>query len=140
MIHQAWKDNEERECRKCKEVKPILDFPTAGIKRNRHYRRRVCNGCYTKNKRHYRSKQRTWLNEYKSTLSCIKCGYSKKTNSNFVTYALQFHHPRADKEFEVSNGAHRGMAKAKILGEINKCVVLCCRCHAEIHFNSPNEI
>ena len=140
MIEKTWDDNEERECRICNVVKPILEFPTAGIKRNRQYRRRVCNDCYTKNKALHRTKQRAWLNEYKSTLSCKKCGYSKKTHLNFTTSALQFHHPRADKEFEVSNGAHRGMAKKKILSEINKCVVLCCRCHAEIHFNSHNEI
>lgn len=140
MINQMWNDTEQRECKECKTVKPILDFPTSGVKRNREYRRRLCKACYNEYKRHYRSKHRAWLNEYKSTLACTKCGYSKKTNNNFTTYALQFHHPRADKEFSVSNGTHRGMSHDKILREINKCVVLCCRCHAEIHFNSPNEI
>tara|TARA_R100001443_G_scaffold114946_2_gene131789 strand:+ start:718 stop:1140 length:423 start_codon:yes stop_codon:yes gene_type:complete len=140
MIIQTWDDNDERKCRSCQKVKPILEFPTAGIKKNRQYRRRICNTCYVKNKNHYRVKQRAWLNKYKSELSCEKCGYSSKTHRNFTTSALQFHHPRADKEFEVSNGAHRGMSKEKILSEINKCVVLCCRCHAEIHFNPNNEV
>jgi hypothetical protein len=128
-----YKETDVRVCKVCKKELPITKFPTAGTNKGVNYKRHKCNKCYVKNKTHRRIAQRKWLNEYKETLACIKCGYSKNTHPNFTTGALQFHHAKDDKEFMISNGAARGMAKEKILNEINKCIVLCCRCHAEIH-------
>ncbi len=122
-----------RKCKECKETFPILNFPTAGKKNGVEYRRDKCSTCDVKTKQHRRGAQRQWLNEYKEQLECAKCGYSKSTHESFDVSALQFHHARDNKDFMVSNGAARGMSKKKLLNEINKCIVLCCRCHAEIH-------
>ncbi len=57
---------------------------------------------------------------------CMTCGYSKYTGS------LDIHHldPNIkDKNFDCL----RGWCKERILAEIEKCVLLCRNCHAEVH-------
>lgn len=62
--------------------------------------------------------------EYKGG-KCEKCAYDKCIS------ALEFHHPEPDgKDFSISNGSY-GWESVK--REIEKCVLLCCRCHREIH-------
>ena len=70
----------------------------------------------------------------KTKWACAKCGYSKATHPNFTASALQFHHPQDNKSFAIGDAGHRGYSKERIRKEINKCVCLCCRCHAEIHY------
>jgi hypothetical protein len=124
----------KRECRGCGKVADLTSFPSAGIKNNLKYYRRKCQQCYGKNKVHRRVVLRKWMKEYKGHLSCTKCGYSKETHPSFKVQALQFHHTHDNKEHEISNMVHRGFAKETILKEIDKCVVLCSRCHTEAHF------
>jgi len=64
--------------------------------------------------------------EYKGG-ACEKCGYNKcKT-------ALVFHHKEPDgKDFSVaSKGYTRSWERVK--KELDKCMLLCSNCHAEIH-------
>jgi len=57
---------------------------------------------------------------------CKICGYSK------CSRALVFHHNNIDeKEFQLSNKWQ--LPWEKIEKELNKCSLLCCRCHEEIH-------
>ena len=63
--------------------------------------------------------------EYKGG-KCERCGYNK------CMRALSFHHldPK-QKDFQIS-GAH--CRKWDIVQkELDKCILLCCNCHAEIH-------
>lgn len=46
---------------------------------------------------------------------------------------LTFHHT-GEKNFEISEFADNGASKAKILAEIEKCIVLCANCHMIEHF------
>ena len=89
----------------------------------KYYRCKKCrSGNVTKHRR--RLKQRAV--EYKGG-SCQICGYNK-TNS-----ALAFHHimPEA-KEFAISGkGITRSWKKLKL--ELNKCIMVCHNCHAEVH-------
>ena len=55
------------------------------------------------------------------------CGYNKCPD------ALQFHHVGDDKYENVSIMAGRGNSYSKLRTEIEKCVVVCANCHAEIH-------
>jgi len=65
--------------------------------------------------------------EYKGSV-CARCGYAK------CPAALVFHHPDPDgKDFGISsNGVSRSFAKCK--PEIEKCIMLCSNCHAEVHY------
>lgn len=73
----------------------------------------------------YRTRM-AWLNSFKTT--CGRCGYAA------CTRALHFHHKNgADKDGVLSEMVHKGVARAKILAEIAKCVLLCANCHSEEH-------
>ena len=59
---------------------------------------------------------------------CGICGYNRDCPS-----AYSFHHrDPASKKFEVST---RGLLARweELIAEVRKCVLLCCRCHAEVH-------
>ena len=69
-----------------------------------------------------------WYYDYKSKLSCIRCGFSHPA-------ALDFHHrDRGDKEFDPSR-MRDSTNKKKFLLEIEKCDVLCANCHRIHHYN-----
>ena len=56
---------------------------------------------------------------------CAICGYGRCSQS------LHFHHvDPGHKRLEL--GSHRGAALATFLLEIDKCVLLCANCHAEV--------
>lgn len=57
---------------------------------------------------------------------CAICGYDKCPS------ALDFHHTNpSDKKFVVSV-RNMGLTDERLVDEINKCILLCCRCHREI--------
>lgn len=59
---------------------------------------------------------------------CLICGYNRE-----CSVAFSFHHrDPACKSFEVSK---RGLLRRmeELLAEVRKCVLLCCRCHSEVH-------
>jgi predicted DNA-binding protein YlxM (UPF0122 family) len=64
--------------------------------------------------------------EYKGG-KCVKCGYNKYIG------ALEFHHlDPTVKDFTISNSGHcRSWEKVK--DELDKCILVCSNCHAEIH-------
>lgn len=133
-----------RDCKGCGVNFPMWFFPLSNGKlkdRNgQFYRRHRCgengNSCYHGHKKDLpnskRAKQKM-LREYKMSCSCKTCGYSKKTHTRFSTWALDFHHHRKNKKFNVGNMIRDGYSWKSILKEISKCVVICCRCHVEIH-------
>lgn len=67
---------------------------------------------------------------------CIFCGYDR------CQAVLDFHHlDESTKEFGISkDGIMRSLAK--ILKELNKCVLVCSNCHREIHAGilQPSEV
>jgi len=74
---------------------------------------------------HKQKKKRT-LVEYKGG-KCQVCGYDKCISN------LSFHHKNPhEKEMSISTALpSRGMDYLK--KEADKCVLLCCRCHGEVH-------
>lgn len=136
----------ERTCKGCGVTFPMEIFPLSnGKKKDRNgqfYRRHRCgengNSCYHGHKRDLpcekRAKQRR-LRDYKENCSCSAkgCGYSKETHIGFSTWALDFHHHRKNKKFNVGNMIRDGYSWDNILKEIKKCIVLCNRCHTESH-------
>ena len=69
----------------------------------------------------------SWFIEYKSELSCEKCGEKKVA-------CLDFHHINGkNKDFNLGQVKSWGWGKEKIRKELSKCVVLCANCHRKIH-------
>jgi len=58
--------------------------------------------------------------------SCVVCGYDR------CEKALSFHHLHS-KEHQPSTMFISKLAKPDIISELNKCVLVCNNCHAEIH-------
>lgn len=57
--------------------------------------------------------------------SCVVCGYSKSIR------ALHFHHlDSSKKDFTISG---KSLSWDKIKNELDKCILVCANCHAEIH-------
>lgn len=71
-----------------------------------------------------------WFKEYKSNLSCQKCGEDHPA-------CIVFHHrnPKT-KQFQISSAVGRAFGKNTILAEIEKCDVLCANCHAKVHWKA----
>jgi ribosomal protein L32E len=74
------------------------------------------------NRRRHREK---WT-EYKSSLSCKKCGFSHPA-------VIDFHHPDGH-EIKVSDYVRNHQWK-KAYAESKKCEVLCANCHRIHHYN-----
>lgn len=72
---------------------------------------------------------RKWWKDYKSTLSCIKCGENHPA-------CISFHHrDQSEKEVNLSEAAcNRGWGKERIMKEVEKCDILCSNCHRKIHW------
>ena len=73
----------------------------------------------------WQMRQAQQIREYKIKLGCSVCGYNK------CGKALDFHHLKGDKNFNISLG--KGKSFKTLLKEAKKCVVLCKNCHAELH-------
>lgn len=71
--------------------------------------------------------------EYKGG-KCEKCGYNK------CPAALTFHHiDPNEKDFGISsNGYSRSFEKCK--PELDKCMLLCMVCHAELHYEEDEKV
>lgn len=70
--------------------------------------------------------------EYKGG-ACINCEYNK------CPAAMIFHHPDPnEKDFAISaGGITRSFDKLKV--ELDKCILLCSVCHAEIHYEEDEK-
>ncbi len=75
---------------------------------------------------HTRQIIKKWALEYKGT-KCSRCGYDK------CIEALEFHHrDMTQKEFSISDRNIK-LEWEPIRQELDKCDLLCCNCHREIH-------
>lgn len=128
-----------KKCTKCEEELPDKAFAKNRTKKDGLAS--CCKSCQSEYRKDYyrRNKEKVksriasrqkqiyeWFKEYKSNLSCEKCGF------NDHIAALDFHHI-ANKERNISAMASQGFAKETIIEEIDKCEVLCKNCHAIEH-------
>jgi hypothetical protein len=87
----------------------------------------MCGACRTKIRRH-----RAKLAAVKFMGGrCVKCGWSE----NIV--ALQFHHVRGRKKFEIGMVGNKSWEVIK--KELKKCILLCNNCHSIVHSNRNKE-
>lgn len=91
---------------------------------------------YSKNRAVYKARAverrrrvRAWFVEYKSSLSCARCGENHPA-------CIDFHHrDPAQKIRDVAEMASCSYSKEKILAEVAKCDILCSNCHRKLHWD-----
>lgn len=76
--------------------------------------------------RRAKTKLKAWFNAYKATLRCTRCTEDDPS-------CLDFHHVDDNKEHGVAKLISVGGSKARILAEVQKCIVLCSNCHRKEH-------
>lgn len=79
-----------------------------------------------------RKNRAKWL-EYKSTLTCVRCGASHPA-------IIDFHHPTRDGTKKDVNRLVMDNCFAQAYAEVKKCEVLCANCHRIEHFNEHQAI
>jgi hypothetical protein len=81
-----------------------------------------------------KSKIRQFILDYKKDKKCRDC------NENHIS-CLQFHHidPK-EKDFSLYEASQHQYSQAKILKEIEKCIILCANCHAKLHCKEKNAL
>lgn len=68
---------------------------------------------------------------------CVDCGCSAE---EFPPSVFEFHHPDpSNKDFGISESSSHTKSFAKLLPELDKVVLLCCRCHRIIHHKWDKE-
>jgi len=84
-----------------------------------------CKKCYVDYTRNRSRNNKNELIKYKGE-KCIICGYNRCND------ALDFHHLNSkNKEKQISYAKRWNIEKAK--KEADKCILVCNRCHKEIH-------
>jgi len=130
-----------KKCATCKQDKPVTEFNKKSSTKDGL--ERYCKDCHrARNRKHYeehtdeykasakkfKKQLKEWFVEYKSTLVCCKCGETKY-------WRLDFHHTDpSTKETDVSRLVTENRSRKVILAEIDKCIVVCRNCHADIHY------
>lgn len=85
----------------------------------------LCKTCHNKNTIERGQKNKQTYIDYKGG-KCEKCGYSA------CQEALDFHHIDSNKKDpNFTSIRYWGLEKAK--EELDRCMLLCCRCHREKH-------
>ena len=131
----SYDERTESVCRTCKLTKPISEFYK--VKKETGYKPRYyCKDCDRVKVKEERKIKHSSLKEiaiqYKGG-KCIVCGYSSCTS------AMDFHHINGeDKESTIANLITKAISRSEdpmvlLKKELDKCVLLCCRCHREFH-------
>ena len=118
-------------CNRCKTIKELSEFYK---RRNDKEPSAYCKSCTHNQTIERQRKLKQQAIDYKGG-KCILCGYAKYNGS------LDFHHiDPSKKEFGLGNAHLTSFDKVK--SELDKCVLLCRNCHAEVHggiVNIPRE-
>lgn len=118
-----------RRCKYCRTEQPETSFEVCRIIKGVVYRRLRCKACKKAIKNKRRRTLRLWLDEYKKTVRCERCGFCDHR-------ALAFHHKGSlAKDFNIADMIGSGLSRAAIKREIDKCVVLCANCHQIEHYD-----
>jgi len=115
-------------CRYCGLEQSEENFEVARIVNGKVYRRLKCAKCKLQTQNERKNRIRSWLESYKRSHHCERCGASDYR-------VLEFHHrDSAEKDANVSDMLRQGLSIASIQKEIEKCRVLCANCHRIEHY------
>lgn len=122
-------------CYKCQTEKPLLEFSINKTRKDGLSSQ--CRSCHkVMRRKHYENNKHKiykqvrnrkkelheWVDSLKKDKPCKDCG---RTDLPFL---MDFDHLN-NKKVAISAAWMRGLSKEKILEEINKCELVCCRCH-----------
>ena len=96
-------------------------FPDLGLKCNKKLRKKI----YLKNVKERGIKNAKFLKRYKKFCRCKKCGEKE-------IELLTFHH--INRKNKISPYKLRRYNIKRVKEELKKCIVLCLKCHRELHF------
>jgi hypothetical protein len=65
---------------------------------------------------------------------CLECGYFKCLG------AMEFHHVEKDEKEESPSYIIMRWSWDRVLKELEKCILLCCRCHREVHYDPSRNV
>lgn len=128
-------------CAKCKQDKELSEFSFRY--KNRNILQSVCKPCkreidnndYQREGRKIslrkaqttqRAKTKEFIDNYKRTHPCVKCGESR-------FYVLDFHHTGSNKSYNIGESKTKGKSIYTVQEELDKCILLCANCHRELH-------
>ena len=110
---------------RCLRCQIEIDHSNAYKKSGKSYLLSYCRDCFNYNALERVKRIKRQCLDYKGG-RCIVCGYDRCIG------ALEFHHLESDaKELQISSVRSRTFEHIKT--ELDKCVLVCCRCHREIH-------
>ena len=114
-------ENKKIICKECGIEKEVSEYYSSNGKT-----RKVCKKCVRKAQNEKYHCHQKWLNDFKQTHPCVKCGCDK-------FYLIDFHHinPK-EKDYSISDNPNASIET--ILKELEKCVSLCANCHREFHY------
>jgi hypothetical protein len=93
-------------------------------KKNRMIRNKKANSIYYEKQK--------WMSSFKKSIGCSICGYNK------CSHCLDFHHINDKyKKYPIDTYA---IVKKDFFVELQKCMLLCCNCHREIHFKEKQYV
>lgn len=117
-----------KNCATCQTPKDVSEFPSTGYsKRVDGSKRQIfkpdCKLCHNLK---VSSRFFDMLENIGIVFKCKRCGYDDCRS------AIDFHHlDPNEKDFNIGN--RRSVNVETLRAEINKCIVLCKRCHCELH-------
>lgn len=111
----------KNKCSKC----DVLLSPENTYSHRKGNKISYCKDCHNQYTVERLQKQKEKAVEYKGG-ACQICGYC------LCVDALDFHHiDHTQKGFTISK--HKGRDFKNLIPELDKCLLVCCRCHREIH-------
>ena len=88
-----------------------------------------CRKCQREKNIRLRNKLKQQCYEYLGN-KCSRCGKVQKV--------YDFHHMR-EKEYGISQGITKYFSFEKLKSELDKCILLCGNCHAELHYEEDSQ-
>ena len=114
-----------KRCSICSMVKDFDEFYRSYGRKDG--RQSMCKPCHKEYEKNRKREYRNYIQLLRSA-PCACCG------NQYHYLMMDFHHlDRSKKEIAVSDAISRGWSLSRIKKEIDKCIIMCKRCHTEVH-------
>lgn len=130
-------------CNKCKQVKPIDDFPLNKTHKDGHGNScLICQREYTKNhyfnnKFQYLKRNKRRVNEIRDFILLLRKENPCEICGEARWWVLDFHH-KDGKTDDIARLIPKGFKAVK--DELKKCIIVCANCHRDIHYKCAHSI